>query len=358
MENGKKDIRNLGIDMLRIVAMFMIVWGHVARFSFDFFDKSLSHDSCQYILLNLIHLLCLVGVNVYAVISGYVMVNQIPRLRKLFSIWLQLVFISFSVAWCARSLNVDLAGRPLWKYALPISQNCWWYMTAYFGMYPFLPFINRALANMAKREMLILGGCIIVFFSLCPTFLRNRNLFQLEHGYSCIWLLACYVLGAMARLVQDDIEAFLCKFHLSIGKVLAGTILIIMFLAIAQGFVSGTAVGKVVLHLYDAYVSPLMLLYAMAILLFFSKLRIPDFLGKIVLFISSLTLPIYLFHIHPVVAAQLFFASKHRFYAQNYSCVSILFISLAFAIMLFAASGILGFCQMSLFRLCKKALKR
>ena len=205
MKKLEKTTRNLGIDLLRIVAMFMIVYGHVIRFSFSSFSATLSHDSSQYIWLTCLNYFCLVGVNIYAMISGYVMVNKEPSISKLIPMWLQLVFISLAIAGFARLFHCDITNKPLWKYALPISQKCWWYMTAYFGMYPFLPFINHALRKMTKRELLTGGGFLIVFFSLIPTCSRNRNLFELEHGYSVVWLLVCYILGAIIFLLQNDV---------------------------------------------------------------------------------------------------------------------------------------------------------
>ncbi len=106
--------RNVGIDLLRVVAMFLIVLGHIVRFSFNYFDEGFPHNDYHYILLDCITNITLVGVNAYAMISGYVMVRRRPHISKLVPMWLQLSFISLMMAFVAKLIHIDLADKPLW----------------------------------------------------------------------------------------------------------------------------------------------------------------------------------------------------------------------------------------------------
>ena len=343
--------RNVGIDLLRIIAMFLIVLGHIVRFSFNYSDEGFPHNDIRYIILDCISNITLVGVNAYAMISGYVMVKRTPHISKLLPIWLQLFFISLTMAFVAKLIHIDLADKPLWKFALPISQNCWWYMTAYFGRYPLLPFVNRALNNMSKKELLVGGYSLLSIFCLLPLLAHNAKLFQLEFGYSVIWLLVCYILGAMLFIMQDDIESLLTRIHLSSSKMLLCTVLLLILLTLINDCVLTLPIlGRFLYCLYYSYVSPIMVIYAIALILFFSKLKIGNKWQKSIVLLSSLTLTIYLIHCHPIVFKQLFFSPAHRILAQNHSLTQILGISFGYALFLFITSAVLGFCQIRLFK--------
>ena len=85
-------MRIVGIDALRIAAMFFSVLGHVVRFIFNYHDETIPHNNINYIIIDCISNITLVGVNVYAMISGYVMVGRSLTFKKLLPIWFQMFF--------------------------------------------------------------------------------------------------------------------------------------------------------------------------------------------------------------------------------------------------------------------------
>ena len=208
-----------------------------------------------------------------------------------------------------------------WKYCLPVTQNIWWYMTAYFGMYAFLPFVNKSLQNISKRELLSGGVLLLIVFSVIPCMVRNRCLFQLEQGYSVVWLLVCYCFGAILFSLKDDIDRFLK----SNSSILAGlplciciVILVILTLLKDLWFYRFPMLMRINC-LFDDYTSPLMVFYALALLLFSSRLDFPTSLQPFIIQLSSLTLPIYLIHVHPIIWQEYFSNATYRFDIQNYA---------------------------------------
>lgn len=348
----------MGIDALRIVAMFLIVLGHVIRFKYDFFEASFSHQLSQYILLDCISTITLVGVNAYAMISGYVMVGRSLSFKKLLSLWFQMLFYSIGIAVVGKVLHLSIPHHPFWKYCLPLTQNLWWYMTAYFGMYPFLPFINKSLKIMNKWELL-LGGCMLtIAFSLIPNLVHNRNLFQLEQGYSVVWLLVCNCFGAIAFLLKDDIYSFLVKrMHFSLGALLVLCIVVLTIMTLFKDLVHFPLKGRIIC-LFDDYTSPLMLLFSLVLLLFFSRLSIPAGWQPSILLLSSLTLPVYLIHVHPVVWVNYITNKAYSIPMQNHTAFGCVGIAFGLAIVFFTICSILGFCQVKLFGLVRHVCEK
>lgn len=64
--------RNYGIDLLRIVTMFMIVNLHVYWYGEILWSNKLYFFSVKYNIVWLLEIICYVAVNCYALISGFV----------------------------------------------------------------------------------------------------------------------------------------------------------------------------------------------------------------------------------------------------------------------------------------------
>lgn len=85
--------------------------------------------------------------------------------------------------------------------ALPMIKKQYWYFTAYFGLFFFIPFLNELMNKLSKEQFKKLIITIIIVLSLIPTFsignLFNASidLFNTGEGYSMLWLMALYIVG-------------------------------------------------------------------------------------------------------------------------------------------------------------------
>lgn len=84
--------RNLGIEALRVISMFMVIFLHILNHGIDY--PKLEPFSFNWFLGWFIEALCYCAVNIYAMISGYVMVNSKPKLSRLIILWLEVLFYS------------------------------------------------------------------------------------------------------------------------------------------------------------------------------------------------------------------------------------------------------------------------
>lgn len=85
--------RNVGIEILRIISMLMIVMLHVLLFGVKY--DELSIFSIKGGITNLLEAICFCAVNVYAIITGYLLVNKSTKTSRLIDLWLQVFFIFF-----------------------------------------------------------------------------------------------------------------------------------------------------------------------------------------------------------------------------------------------------------------------
>ena len=133
--------RNYGIDLLRIMSMIMVVMLHVLLHGGIL--KNAPIFSLNYEVAWLFNILCVCAVDCFAIVSGYVMCNSRVKFRNLFSLWFQVFFYSFLITFGFKIFTDFPVGLGNLFYSLfPVMFNQYWYFTAYFGMFLFLPFVN------------------------------------------------------------------------------------------------------------------------------------------------------------------------------------------------------------------------
>ncbi len=298
--------RKTGIDILRILAMFMIVIMHLLKQGGVLY--AVDNASLSYGVLWLLEVICFCSVNCYALISGFIGGGLHFRLSKLIMFWLQIFFYTMIITGIFAVLRPETVNmQSWWKALFPVLSNQYWYMTCYFALFLFIPFLNHAIEKMEKRQFTLLVGIFIVFFSLGPCILEGypfnfpggRNVFGVAEGYSVIWLLVLYLIGAYIRKNKFDERM----------KTWKVTLVFVICILLTWGcilFLPDITMGKFgevryVMNLLN-YTSPTMLLMAACLCILFAKIRCNSEWGrKGVLFLSGTSLGVYLIHVHPLV---------------------------------------------------------
>ena len=79
----------------------------------------------------------------------------------------------------------------------PIIFKRYWFFTSYFGMYLFLPIINKGIAYLNKSELKICLISIIIIFVFWHDIMNlSDDIFNTNMGYSVLWLMIFYITGA------------------------------------------------------------------------------------------------------------------------------------------------------------------
>jgi hypothetical protein len=135
--------------------------------------------------------------NVYSLISGIVGYKS-TKYSNLFYLWLSAVFYSlgFHYYYLKYKKGARLFGE-LYTEFYPVVYGRYWYFSSYFGMFIFLPAINKGIQNLNKPEFNLLVMSIFGIYSFWHTYHNSKyDYFQINKGLSTIWLLCLYIMGA------------------------------------------------------------------------------------------------------------------------------------------------------------------
>lgn len=169
MEQGK---RNVNMEVLRVVAMFLIVAGHYiytgVRHVMDPTMLNVTNGvlgGVNYVTLELLCLIAAVGVDCFVMISGYFLIEKAEmRWRGLLKTWVQTLFYSvviflIGIAIAPSAFSLEL----LLKTLFPIHQVSYWFVTYYIGLLFLAPFLARLAACLTKRQYQWLLAVLFVF---------------------------------------------------------------------------------------------------------------------------------------------------------------------------------------------------
>lgn len=289
--------REYGIDLLRILSMYFVVALHILG-NGGILGES-EPMSAAYCTAWFFTALTQCAVNCYALISGYVGLKSKPKYVNIIMLWLQVVFYSVTVVLTAFCINPKLVGDMEIKAALfPVYSRQHWYFSAYFCLFFFMPILNTAVENLKKKQLDVIICSMILIFSIAPT-LFGKEPFRLERGYSVLWLVFLYILGAYF------------KKHGVLAKKSAVFWLILYFVGATVGWgckmltekyqvmIFGTAV--VDSNIPMDYISPAILLSSVALFGVFLKIKPSKGFIGIISTLSSVTFGIYIIHTNPFI---------------------------------------------------------
>ena len=85
----------------------------------------------------------------------------------------------------------------------------YWYFSTYFGMYLFLPVINKGIAQLSKYEFRLVVMSTLGILVLWKDYKNKKtDVFHLNSGGSVIWFLIFYLTGAYIGKYRVDYNGF------------------------------------------------------------------------------------------------------------------------------------------------------
>ena len=194
-DDSNKNVRNYGIDLLRIFSTINIIVLHINKAS-----KELNYNyySPRFNSIWLSEVMAYWGVNGFGIISGIVGYKK-HKFSNLIFIWFQTSFYSVTTSFYNYLKNIKTKKQILFLSFFPICRKYHWYVRAYACMYLFLPFINCGINDIDRvsiRNFIIILICFFSIYDIIVTIMINRNNYNyLNSGYSPIWLIILYIIG-------------------------------------------------------------------------------------------------------------------------------------------------------------------
>lgn len=315
--------RNYGIDLLRIVLMFMVCMLHTLGQG-GVLEAS-NTGSFGYKTFWFLEILSYCAVDGFAIISGYMASNKPRKYEKLVDMWFQVFFYSFVVTLIFTVIGINKNWRlfDIFRCMLPVTYGKFWYFTAFFALFLAIPILNQFIfainENISKKVFIIL----VVMFSIMG-FLGDP--FNTDGGYSAIWLIVLYCIGALAKRIK------LFEDKKTITLILLWTLCIFVTWGLLVFIGPGRWTNFV------SYISPTILLSGMIMVILFSRIQLK---GKIITKLSPLVFGIYLFQLNQVVYNDII-KDAFAFVASKNIAVGVLYV-FAFALAIFVSGLVVEF---------------
>ena len=301
--------RNMGIEFLRMVLIFMIMILHTlgkGGVLDNLVPLSATYDTAWFL-----EILSYPSGVVFGLIAGYVGYDHDHRISDAVYIWLTVLFYTIvgSVVFFI-IMPETITREAITNMLFPVMSESYWYVSAYIGVFFFMNGINYAVKNMPKFEVGVMFVAALALFSILPIF-SYTDVFALRLGCSILSIGSFYFFGA-------------CMKRFGLLEKYSSKVLLLIFIVcilLTWGF---KIAGESIIG-YDesnpekfnrllAYYSPPILIAGMCLLVMFSRMNIKGFMVKIIKAAAPLAFGVYLLNAQPMVFRYLM-ADRFKTYA-------------------------------------------
>lgn len=287
MRTNEKAQRNDGIDLLRIIAMLMVCLLHVNLWTKAHLVLLQGKEYVYYFGI-WTESLCFIGVNLYAIITGYVCIRSSWKPARYLMLWVQVAFytLGLGVIFIVFSRLGVYPDEVSVRHLIGIGKllfvgSGYWYFAAYTALFLLLPFVNPLLLSLSRRKFTGLMLVLIVYLLLANVFQGSRFY---DHGYNMTWLVVLYCVGSYLQLYPIRIPTY-------------ASILVVLLLPLQP--VVTVSLG---LHHWLNYCSPVFVVYSICLFSLFVPLEINNrFAQRLIRWGAPLSFGVYLIHTHPYV---------------------------------------------------------
>ena len=270
----QKSERNMGVELFRIVSMILVILLHVmGHGGVRTYSEYLSTN---YQVAWFLETVGYCSVNCYAIISGFANVKTKFKFRRFIFLWVETVVLIAAITAIVHFFVPSVEVQKEWWISglLPLSHRELWYLCAYFFMFPLIPLLNKGLLSLNRWQHI----AIIIWLQVPTIFklIMHTDNYNLGGGYSTIWLICLYVLGAYFRIYGAPKWAkwfvTLPVFFLSVF--VAWFKMIYIEKQAELGLIAEDSVKYDYRDDLISYVSPCMVIMATMLLIFFMQIKI------------------------------------------------------------------------------------
>lgn len=317
-------VRQSNFELLRIVAMFMVMMLHV---NFLALGKPSVEDAGSAPLATFTRILFEVmsvgSVDLFVLISGWFGIKA--NRKSLFTFIFYVVFVIYSVSIVCLLLNKDnsLGGGKIVEIITCRS----WFVQAYLGLYLLSPALNLLVEKSKHLHKMVLIGWLafeFVYDFASP----DPRLF--DGGYSTLHFVALYLLARYIKLYG-------CS---NILRKYAGSLFVLVSLFVTGCMFMLIKTGHGLCHL-NSYTSPFVIFLAFMLLIKTDSIHIQN---NVINRIGGASFAVYLFHTHPLVLGTFFLTWAKDIYC-NYSGIVYLIIITGYMIAWYIVSILIDYAR-------------
>lgn len=346
------NIRNAGIDLMRIIGMYDIVLFHIL------IDSNIYYKYRQYKnQLKYLEVFTNWHISNFGIISGIVNFrnNRSLKYANIIYLWLLVTFYSLSIHfYYNKKYRPRISSSYKIKYFFPVVFNNHWYFSSYFGMYLFLPIINRGILYLTKKEFEFIVFSIIFIIILWKDYniknsTDNNDPFNMNSGRSMIGLIVFYIIGAyIGKYVIEGNKNKKIYYYL-----------ICIFIFVFSGYLcnyylnhNGKNNFEILLrNLFGFRLNSVaMVSQTISLNLLFSQIKYNKYISKMISFFGKLAFGVYIIHDH-IDIRYIIFKDLFKNYAYNLKIKFVLLLVFQKALKYFSFCILIEFLRLLIFNL-------
>ena len=198
--------RCIGIDVLKIIAMLGIIGLHII--GQGGLLRAYDQGTINYYIVQIFRVMFFGAVNIFAMATGYLYVKKEKiKISSIFNLLVTVFFYCFIISTIFYLFDIanfrSSSLKEIIYSIFPILKGNYWYIICYTFLFFLIPYINKMISKLTQQELKKLLIISSVFLSII-TSISLLDLFYVNSGYSVIWLIYCYLLGAYFRLYSKD----------------------------------------------------------------------------------------------------------------------------------------------------------
>ena len=335
--------RNYGIDLLKILCMFMVVILHILGHGGvlnSAVDLSVNDTVAWFI-----EILCYCAVNTFAMITGYLCIKSNFKYKNVIGLWILVFFYNVLINLIFNGFDIELFIKSLF----PVSTNSYWYFSSYFAFILFIPFINKCLNGLDKLEYRNLVYTIIFTFCFVGLFsnVLGVDALVLQQGYSFVWLLAMYIIGAYINLFDFKFKhytklLYLLLFLFSSMIVLLSRIIILKFPILSEYLSS---------LIFISYISIFIVFNSVMLILLFNTIKVNNLFKRILSYLSGLSFSVYIIHCNLNIYSK-FIVNQFQFFTDM-NVFKMVFMILYTGVIIYVLCTLIDIFRYYLFKILK-----
>ncbi len=204
----EKTMRNSNHELLRMTAMYMIVFIHANMYLGNFCTGGIGS-----FFNGMVNGICNIGVSCFILISGYYGVRfEIKKLVKMECMMITYSLLETAVMYMVFPDQLQGAAllEQLVKSCLPFITRKYWFYSCYICLFLLSGFIQRFIEGLKREEFKRLLLLLVILFSVMPSLFY----FELmpDNGKGLVQMIMVYMIGRYIRMYRD------CSVEELIGK--------------------------------------------------------------------------------------------------------------------------------------------
>lgn len=306
--------RNFGIDCLRALSMIFIVLIHF--FNHGGILLSIKPGTIQYMMSYLLFSVVICGVDIFAVISGFVGYDAVPkkyRWAKFVELWLTVVFYGCLLFFGMCYLIPNYREKMFLEAITPLASNGYWYFRSYFIVFIIAPFINIFVRKASSDKI-----CVSLVAMLAFLYFSHA----MTGFFSPTLLVFLYFVGAVMKKynIVNRLTDKKCQI------ILISLILTTWLWKIIITPIIGDTLGNVLLR-YD---SPTIMGMAVFWVILFASKKFSGTAQKVITFVTPSVFSVYLINDNNLVREYLINDSMNMNGKPFWMLIIVIFISIIF----------------------------